>query len=738
VTTSSPTRRRERTRTARLALLTAGSLLATQALVAAVPAVADGDLQAPCVLGADGVTVTCEYAFTGAPRQFVVPLGVSEVSVVAVGGAGGAGGQGSLSTPNPGGRAAEVRGSVTGLEPRQVLHVVVGGSATGDVAPDSGINRCGGRTDVQCKGGYNGGGDSTFRNQLVAPGGGGGGGASDVRTVALGQPGTLESRRLVAGGGGGGGGPAGGLPRRAADQARGRRRRRCAGCRRRDLPELEHLPRRRAHPRRQPARRAVRRRGRRGELGQPPAPAAQRPDDTAVRTANRGTAGSFGQGGPGPAYGGSGGGGWYGGGGGSDPLTEYATRELEIIAGGGGAGGSSLVPPGGSVQLTTAPPSITLTYRLVKVAPTVTAQPQSVTVLEREAVSFTAEASGVFRPTVRWQRSNDAGATWADVFSRTSTSRTLVLDDVRATDSGARFRALFTNDTGTALTSAAVLTVNTLPVFTNQPQEAFAVPGERVTFTADATARPEPAPAGWQVSRDLGHDLDRPRRFGEQELHDPARERRRQRPALPLPLVQRHRVHVLRPGPAGGGQRTGDRSPRAAPSTTPTDRRRGRDRLLPLGSLWPAVPDDAVATLDDGGLTFTDVPGATEFAYRTPPTTPADDGVLFRAVHTNQLGSVTSRAATLTVRHAPRVTTQPTDQVAAEGQSASFTAAAGARPAPTCSGSAPPTRGRPGPTSPARRRRRSRRRPRPPATTAPATARCSPTTWAARPATLPG
>lgn len=46
--------------------------------------------------------------------------------------------------------------------------------------------------------GFNGGGSGGLN-------GGGGGSASDVRTIAMGSAGTLESRLLVAAGGGGGG-----------------------------------------------------------------------------------------------------------------------------------------------------------------------------------------------------------------------------------------------------------------------------------------------------------------------------------------------------------------------------------------------------------------------------------------------------------------------------------------------------------------------------------------------------
>jgi hypothetical protein len=83
------------------------------------------------------------------------------------------------------------------------------------------------------------------------------------------------------------------------------------------------------------------------------------------------------------------------------------------------------------------------------------------------------------------------------------------------------------------------------------------------------------------------------------------------------------------------------------------------------------------------GTTWTDIPGGTHSTLSLHSVQASDNGNQYRAVFTNNAGSVTSDAATLTVDYAPTVTTDPTDQTAAEGTTATFTAAATGNPAPS-------------------------------------------------------
>src|SRR5207248_410870 len=75
----------------------------------------------------------------------------------------------------------------------------------------------------------------------------------------------------------------------------------------------------------------------------------------------------------------------------------------------------------------------------------------------------------------------------------------------------------------------------------------------------------------------------------------------------------------------------------------------------------------------------TAIGAATTASYTTPSTTAADNGDQFTVVVSNAAGSVTSRAAALTVSAvlvAPTITTQPASQTVTAGQRAAFTVTA--------------------------------------------------------------
>lgn len=114
-----------------------------------------------------GVTVT--YPYSGAPETFVVPAGVTSVTIEAWGA------QGGMSDPVTDNLGGYATGELA-VSPGDVLNIYVGGQPSGE------------------PGGFNGGGAGDSL-------GAGGGGASDVRTAGN----TLNDRVIVAGGGGGGG-----------------------------------------------------------------------------------------------------------------------------------------------------------------------------------------------------------------------------------------------------------------------------------------------------------------------------------------------------------------------------------------------------------------------------------------------------------------------------------------------------------------------------------------------------
>ena len=110
----------------------------------------------------------------------------------------------------------------------------------------------------------------------------------------------------------------------------------------------------------------------------------------------------------------------------------------------------------------------------VVATPTITANPVSQTIIEGQSTTLTATAAGFPTPTVLWQVSTNAGATFtplanAGVYSGVNTG-TLTITGATTALSGAQFQAVFSNGvspTPTAATAVAILTVN--PVLSISP-----------------------------------------------------------------------------------------------------------------------------------------------------------------------------------------------------------------------------------------------------------------------------
>jgi alpha-tubulin suppressor-like RCC1 family protein len=164
------------------------------------------------------------------------------------------------------------------------------------------------------------------------------------------------------------------------------------------------------------------------------------------------------------------------------------------------------LPSGSTVQTLGPEPGADFSYAIVSapdVAPTVTTQPSSQTVVSGTAVSFVATASSIPTATEQWQSSSDGGSTWSDISG--ATSPTYSIAAVPNSDNGVEFRALFTNTLGSAATSAATLTVvpASAPAITTQPVSQTVGLGTVVTFSAAASGEPPPS-VQWQQSTDKG------------------------------------------------------------------------------------------------------------------------------------------------------------------------------------------------------------------------------------------
>jgi hypothetical protein len=113
---------------------------------------------------------------------------------------------------------------------------------------------------------------------------------------------------------------------------------------------------------------------------------------------------------------------------------------------------------GGDANFAAASGSSTLTVVPLAV-PTVTQNPSNATTTAGDPVSFTAAATGSPTITVQWQVSTDGGNTFTNITGNTSAQTTTLSFYASTTQSGYKYRAVFTNSAGTATTSVASLTV---------------------------------------------------------------------------------------------------------------------------------------------------------------------------------------------------------------------------------------------------------------------------------------
>src|SRR5271166_1076897 len=132
--------------------------------------------------------------------------------------------------------------------------------------------------------------------------------------------------------------------------------------------------------------------------------------------------------------------------------------------------------------------------------PVITQNPVNVTVNAGSTATFTAAATGSPTPTVQWQVSTDGGATFNNVAGATATTLSFA---TTAGQNGNLYRAVFTNTSGSATTTAATLTVDFAPTVTSNPTNASVAAGSTATFSAAASGNPTPT-VQWQVSTDGG------------------------------------------------------------------------------------------------------------------------------------------------------------------------------------------------------------------------------------------
>lgn len=294
--------------------------------------------------------------------------------------------------------------------------------------------------------------------------------------------------------------------------------------------------------------------------------------------------------------------------------------------------------------------------------------------LAGDNVSFAAAANGTPTPAVQWQMSTDGGTAFSDLNGATSTNLTFPTTPAQ---NGNRYRALFSNAAGSATTSMALLTVmSTAPAITTAPTDQTFVAGNSVTLTAAASGAPTPT-VQWQVSTDGGASFT--------NLSGATSTTLTFSPTLAQNGNRYRAVFTNAAGSATTATVTLVLATAPAVVTNPTNQTvlAGGNTSFAASANGTPAPAVQWQVSTDGGSTFSDVSGATSTTL-TFSTTPAQNGNRFRAVFSNVAGSVATASATLTVTAAPPlVTSNPTSQTVAGGNTATFTAAASGAPTPT-------------------------------------------------------
>lgn len=94
----------------------------------------------------------------------------------------------------------------------------------------------------------------------------------------------------------------------------------------------------------------------------------------------------------------------------------------------------------------------------LKIAPTITTQPQDVEVKENETAAFAVKVTGTEPLSYRWQQSTDRGRSWTDIGG--ATDATYITVATTTNMNGTQYRCVVSNSAGSVTSNVATLTVN--------------------------------------------------------------------------------------------------------------------------------------------------------------------------------------------------------------------------------------------------------------------------------------
>lgn len=300
-------------------------------------------------------------------------------------------------------------------------------------------------------------------------------------------------------------------------------------------------------------------------------------------------------------------------------------------------------------------------------APTIATAPANISVCAGSNASFSVTTSGAAVTSYQWQSSPD-GVTYTNITGATAATYTATA--VTTALNNYRYRVIVNGQCGSVTTIAGILTVQTAPAITAQPQNAVECVGNNAVFNVTATGTG--LTYQWEFSVD-----------GVAPYSTIAGATSSSYTVTSVILAQnnyRYRVIVSGTCPTAVTSNAGILSVgnAAAISTQPA----ATTVCVGQTANFTVVASGSSLTYQwqqstDGGITFANITGATAATLSLPSTVATQNGYQYRVnVFSCVPTPITSNAVVLTVNTLAAINTQPTAVVLCEGSNATFTVAA--------------------------------------------------------------
>ncbi len=295
----------------------------------------------------------------------------------------------------------------------------------------------------------------------------------------------------------------------------------------------------------------------------------------------------------------------------------------------------------------------------------------SATVCAGSTASFSVTASGVAVNSYQWQVSTNSGATWANVSTGTGGSTpSYTTASTTAAMNSYQYRVLAVGQCGVATSNAAILSVQTPPAITAQPQNVLACTGNNAIFSVTATGTN--LTYQWQFSID-----------GVAAYTTIAGANGSTYTATAVTVGQnnyRYRVVISGtcPLPVTSAAAILTVGNPAVIATQPANTTVcvGQTATFMITATGSSLTYQWLQSTD-GGATFTSIPAATTATLTLPATVATQNGYKYRV---NVFGCsptpTASNIATLTVNTLAAINSQPTSLVLCEGSNATYSVAA--------------------------------------------------------------